>query len=357
MAESKKVLGLMSGTSLDGLDLALVNITEANDGMHYEIVAAETIEYDQKRRDELINAKMLSGEKLFELHHKFGVFLGESSLKFLQKHQLSCDLIASHGHTIFHQPANGFTTQIGHGAAIAAVTGITTVCDFRSIDVALGGQGAPLVPIGDELFFGMYDYCLNLGGIANISFRKNLNRIAFDICPVNMALNYLANACGQNYDAEGKIAASGKLNTALLDKLNALEFYRTPYPRSLGVEWFNEYFLPVLNASTASLTDKTTTVTHHIAKQIGDSLTISDNKLKSTLLVTGGGSKNKFLVQKIQENTSVQIIIPDEKIIDFKEALIFALLGYLRINNHKNTLATVTGAKKDSVGGAVYLMA
>lgn len=356
MAASLKVLGLMSGTSLDGLDLALVNITEANDGLHYEIVAAETIEYDQKRRDELANANLLSGEKLFELHHKFGVFLGESSLNFLQKHQLSCDLIASHGHTVFHQPANGFTTQIGHGADIAAIAGITTVCDFRSLDVASGGQGAPLVPIGDELFFGMYDYCLNLGGIANISCKVKNSRIAFDICPVNMALNYLANSGGLKYDAEGKLAAAGKLNTTLFDKLNALEFYRKPYPRSLGAEWFNEYFLPIINSSTATLNDKLHTITQHIAYQISQALTLAGNNPNTTALITGGGAKNKFLIQKIQEKTTVKIIVPDVKIIDFKEALIFALLGYLRINNNKNTLASVTGAKKDSVGGAVYLM-
>lgn len=357
MTEGKNVLGLMSGTSLDGLDLALVNITDAVDGLKHEIVAAETIEYDQKQRDALANAKTLSGEKLFELHHKFGVLLGQCALNFLKKHQLTCDLIASHGHTVFHQPANGFTTQIGHGADIAAISGITTVCDFRSLDVALGGQGAPLVPLGDELFFGAYDFCLNLGGIANISFRKNNRRIAFDICPVNMALNYIATACGHKFDSDGKIAASGKLNTALLDKLNALEFYSKPYPRSLGAEWFHEYFQPVLDSSNAALNDKMNTITHHIAKQIADSLNISDNKLNATLLVTGGGTKNKFLLQKIQESSSVQIIVPDEKIIDFKEALIFALLGFLRINNNKNTLASVTGAKSDSVGGAVYLMA
>ncbi|MGZ3903327.1 MAG: anhydro-N-acetylmuramic acid kinase [Bacteroidia bacterium] len=352
MSDKYKVIGLMSGTSLDGLDIAYCEFALKGKKWSYKILNAETVAYHKEGKDKLRNAHLMAAEELCELHTDFGFFIGEKVLKFIKKNKLKkVDLISSHGHTIFHQPLNHFTLQIGDGATIAAVTGIKTVCDFRSTDVALGGQGAPLVPIGDELLFSDYEACLNIGGIANISFKQKEKRIAFDICPANLLFNHLAKQTGQEYDKGGKIAASGKFNDALLRKFNSLSYYKKYKSKSLGREDIQRDFISAIDNSKVSLKDKLATASEHAAFQTARVL--NNFKVKN-VLVTGGGAYNKDFLERISAYTDCKLIISDDKTIQFKEALIFAFLGVLRLRNEVNTLKFVTGAKRDSCGGAIY---
>lgn len=345
------VLGTMSGTSLDGLDLALCHFTRHLSGWQYTVLAVTTCPYTDDLRERLAKAIELSAYEFAKLDVELACSMAEAINTFLAGQEVRPDFIASHGHTTFHQPAIGLTSQIGSGAVLAAHTGITTVCDFRTVDVALGGQGAPLVPIGDELLFGKYDACLNLGGFSNISFRQNGCRVAFDISPCNMALNYLAEKLNLAYDRDGEVARKGQINHSLLDELNNLDFYRQTGAKSLGKEWFDKAFRPLLDASDISVVDKLRTLTEHIAMQLAYA---SNGGRGETMLVTGGGARNLFLIERLREIGSKQIIIPDLQTVDFKEAIIFAFLGVLRICGEVNCLRDVTGARTDNCGGAVY---
>lgn len=343
----------MSGTSLDGVDLALCDL----DGDGYHVVAAETVPYTAEWRQRLSSLENASAYEYALANVELGHYMGRTIASFLKRNNLTADAVASHGHTIFHQPHLGLTTQIGDGDAIAAETGLPVVSNFRTLDVALGGQGAPLVPIGDELLFGQYDACLNLGGIANISYRADGKRVAFDICPCNMALNRLAAMLGYPYDKGGVNARGGQVHTCLLHELDALEYYVASGPKSLGKEWFVEQFWPVVKAfigvvpSLSKVRDALATVSAHIAMQIGRVLEAQNI---GTLLVTGGGAWNSFLIEQIGEyRPSTAITVPDALTVNYKEAIIFALLGYLRITGNVNTLASVTGAKCDSIGGVL----
>ncbi len=346
-----KVIGLMSGTSLDGLDLAYCEFKLEKESYSFEILQAETVEYSENWKEKLQFAHHQNARDFAELNAQYGIFTGEEVSKFISKYNLEVDFLASHGHTVFHEPQKNFTTQIGSGAHIASVVGIKTICDFRTTDVALGGHGAPLVPIGDRLLFGDYEYCLNLGGIANISSEKEGIRSAFDICPVNLVLNYLAQQLGKPYDKGGDFAAQGKFNEALFDTLNADEFYTTTGPKSLGREWIESDVLPILLKSELSTEDKLHTFCCHIAFQIAGCLN------RGRILITGGGTYNTFLLDCFAKYfpEEIEIVIPEAQIIEFKEALIFVFLGVLRIEEKINTLSTVSGASKDSVGGCVYL--
>ena len=337
----------MSGTSLDGLDIALCEFHEENHQVHFKLVASETINYDDTWKERLQNACHATAENYFKLNVDYGEFIAENSNRFLKKNNQTVDFIASHGHTIFHQPQLGFSTQIGCGATIASKTGIPTICDFRSMDVALGGQGAPLVPIGDRDLFSQYDSCLNIGGIANISFTKNNTTHAFDICIANMALNYLCELIGKPFDDGGSMASQGKLNNDLLAQLLNLKTNH----KSLGREWFENHMQPLLDNSSLAIEDQLATCVEFCATQISESL--NTHSLKS-VFITGGGAYNHFLIKKLQKLYSGNIEIPNDDIIQFKEAIIFAYLGYLKINNKPNALASVTKASRDSSGGCIY---
>jgi anhydro-N-acetylmuramic acid kinase len=349
--ENSKIhaLGVMSGTSLDGLDIAAVEFIYHNKKWSFELKAADTIKYSAEWEQTLSKASELNAEQLTSLDFKYGRFIGESVSTFIKKHNFDPALVASHGHTVFHQPEKGFTLQIGHGEGIAKECGIQTVNDFRSGDVALGGQGAPLVPIGDRLLFSDYDYCLNLGGFANISFEKNTLRLAFDVCPVNIVLNHYAQKNGLPFDKNGDLGRNGTLNTSLLNALNNLRYYKTPAPKSLGREWVEQAFFPVLETFTIPGSDKMRTLYEHISKQIAQII-----KGKGEILVTGGGAHNGFLMEILRIKSSAKVIIPNQTIVDYKEAIIFAFLGVLRIHGINNCLASVTGAKNDSCGGVVH---
>lgn len=348
-----KLLGLMSGTSLDGLDIAYCEIT--NHG--FELLAAETYPYDPQWVQWLSTLEKATAYQYALVDVELGHYMGKMVNRFRKDHPGPVDAIASHGHTIFHQPQLGLTTQIGDGDSIAAETGLPVVFNFRRLDVALGGQGAPLVPIGDRLLFGSYDACLNLGGIANISYEtgdeKHPWREAFDVCPCNMALNLLARAAGKTYDKDGLMARHGKVLPQLLEQLDNLSYYRQPLPKTLGKEWFVDQFVPLIDLPQASINDLLCTTVEHIARQV--SVAIKGKGIK-TLLVTGGGAKNKYLAGRMQMlMPGCKISIPEENIIDYKEAIIFALLGYLRLNRKNNCLSSVTGASIDNCGGDVCI--
>lgn len=345
------VLGLMSGTSLDGLDLALCEFTFVDEQWQFRITHCETVPFDDAWRNRLATLHQGMAVDLAMADTEFGHLSGRLAREFLNRCGVKPGLIASHGQTIFHQPGRGMTFQIGKGAAIAAETGLPVVCDFRSLDVALNGQGAPLVPAGDRLLFPDYRYCLNIGGFANISMEEKEHRVAFDICPANIVLNGIAEKVGCRFDQDGRIARSGKVYTELLEKLNLLEFYHQPPPKSLGKEWVLKYIDPLIQETPISDNDLMATFTEHISDQISYHLK-GENTDK--VLITGGGAHNKFLVERISQKVHVRVIVPDPVIVNFKEALIFAFLGLMRYTGNINTLSSVTGAKKDSSSGAIY---
>ncbi len=350
MSKEHTGLGIMSGTSLDGIDLAVVRFSR-DAKWDYQLLEAVTIDYPLKWKEKLHNAFQFSAIDLAKLDIELGTYIGESAKKFLEKHQLEIDFISSHGHTIFHQPQKKISVQIGHGQAIADTSGRKVINDFRTADVLLGGQGAPLVPIGDQLLFGSYAYCLNLGGISNISFNKQNKRIAYDICPVNMALNYLSNQLGQSYDRDGNMGMRGNLNKQLLTDLNKLSFYREKPPKSLGREWFEKVFLPVLNSySGIEPIDQLATLYEHIAVQISRQL-----EGNGKMLITGGGAHNSFLLSKIREKTNIECHVPNKQVIDFKEAIVFAFMGLLRLLGETNCYSSVTGALNDSSTGVIFM--
>lgn len=339
-------IGLMSGTSLDGLDICYAKFQNFTN-WEFEILKTETIPYSLEWKNRLQNAILLSAEDLLALDKEYGFYLGEKTQEFISKNNIvDLDFITSHGHTVFHQPQRKFTLQIGDGRAIKLITKKPVIYDFRSQDVLMGGNGAPLVPIGDELLFSQYDACLNLGGFSNISLRKNHQRIAFDISPVNVVLNYFAGKLGKNYDENGDFARNGAINFKILEELNALTFYQKPAPKSLGVEFVNSEIFPLLKDEIPE--NIIATFTEHIAEQIAK--VFNDNHLK-TVLVTGGGTFNTYLLEKIREKSQTELIVPDENIINFKEALIFAFMGVLRLRNEANVLCSATGSSENHCSG------
>lgn len=350
--ETYTVIGVMSGTSLDGVDLALIHFEIKNQKWTYQIFDCETIGYSESWIYKLKNAVSFSNEELESLNSDYTLLLSTIIQDFITKYEIkNLDAVCSHGHTILHQPQNGFTLQIGNLPQIADLSKQIVVCDFRVQDVSLGGQGAPLVPIGDQILFPSFDYCLNLGGFSNISFEKENTRLAFDISPVNTVLNYYAKQLGFDYDDQGQLSREGNIDTHLLQELNQLDFYQKKHPKSLGFEFVKEIILPLIENYQIPVKDKLKTFSEHIAIQIALALPTK----KGSLLITGGGAYNTFLIERIQFHLKeVQIIIPENKTIEFKEALIFALLGVLRLRNETNVLASVTGALKNHSSGVIF---
>jgi len=345
-----RAIGLMSGTSLDGLDIAYCTFYGGS-SWSFELHHAATIPYDEEWRKRLREAHTSSGIELSKLSVDLGIQHGKWVAEFIEQHEAKVDFIASHGHTVFHQPEAGLTLQIGSPAHIVAEAGCDVIADFRTTDVARGGQGAPLVPIGDLLLFEAYPICLNLGGIANMSVKDGMGIKAFDIGLCNMALNHVAELMGLTYDRDGALAQEGHVNEALLNELNALAFFHLSAPKSLGKEFWLTEFLPIVERAQLNESDLLRTLVEHIAVQIGRSLS---SYAPCHVLATGGGAHNSFLVERIQAHTHHTLVVPEKGIVDFKEALIFAFLGALRLNGKSNSLSTVTGALRDSVGGAVY---
>ena len=351
--ENYNVLGVMSGTSLDGVDLAHIIFNYKNGVWVYNMLECQTVAYSDMWVYRLKEAVDYTKDKLEKLNNEYTVLLSGIIKTFIEDNAIKgLDAVCSHGHTILHQPQKGFTLQIGNKQELAKSIDITTVCDFRVQDVQMGGQGAPLVPIGDRLLFNDYSYCLNLGGFSNISFENNGKRAAFDICAVNTVLNYYANKLGLPYDDGGRVAVKGKLVTEMYNELNGLEFYKKPYPKSLGFEYVKEVLLPLIEKYDASVEDKLHTFTIHVAKQVANVINVLP---PGKLLVTGGGAYNVFLLNCMQElMPDTTIVVPDDKTIQYKEALIFGLLGVLKLRGEVNVLSSVTGAVGDHSSGVVF---
>lgn len=342
------IIGVMSGTSLDGLDMAYVRLSY-KESFTYKIIHTETVPYPKECRQKLQNAFHASSKELQELDIRYGKYIGVNVLTFINKYAIkNLDFIASHGHTIFHKPEEGYTLQIGDGKSIAKITNAKVVNNFRVQDVALGGQGAPLVPIGDRYLFANYEYCVNIGGFSNISFEKNDERIAYDVCPSNIVLNHYTRKMDLEYDEGGNIAKSGKLNTALLHDLAKMKFYSLG--NSLGYEQVAEQVIPLIDSYDIEIKDVLHTFTEHIAQKISNNL-----KAKKNVLITGGGAYNCYLIQRIKALSGAFITIPNQTLIEYKEALIFALLGLLKLQGEVNCLSSVTKATKNHSSGMIHL--
>ncbi|MFI5152056.1 MAG: anhydro-N-acetylmuramic acid kinase [Chitinophagales bacterium] len=372
-----RVIGLMSGSSLDGLDMVFVHFQENSGKWVYEIQQTACYPYSTEWSNKLKNAPALSAYDYQLLHTEYGHYLGAQVNRFIEENdlQFQVQLISSHGHTVFHLPAKKMTAQLGDGAAIASSTGINTISDLRSVDLALGGQGAPIVPIGEKLLLEPYRFFLNLGGIANLTARVSMEKsktagsgsvehfIAFDVCPANRILNLLALDAGKTFDEDGYMASTGYLDANLLSRLNQFPYYEYPYPKSLGNEFGNDELYPMIRQASGSIQDKLRTAVEHIAIQVRDSVeevlkNAEPSEKEMRMLVTGGGAHNKFMISRLSELTrriGVELLIADPKLADYKEALIMAFIGVLRWREETNVLSSVTGASRDSIGGAVWM--
>jgi anhydro-N-acetylmuramic acid kinase len=358
-----RVIGIMSGSSLDGLDIAFVEFEETGRKWSYEIKAARCLPYPIEWFQKLQNPTALSAYDYLLLHTGYGKYIGEQVNAFIDDFDLhhKIQLISSHGHTTFHSPLEGMTAQLGDGAAIAATTQINVVSDLRAMDVAFGGQGAPIVPIGEKLLLDDYTYFLNLGGIANLSYKSPNGYIAFDICAANRVLNMLAKAEGKEFDDGGAIAAAGRVYTPLLTRLNTLNYYSLPYPKSLANTFGTDEVFPLVNDFDISTSDKLRTYVEHVVMQIGyavQKVGVNPDAATNKLLATGGGAFNTFLVQRLTQTLkafNIEVVVPDAMLINYKEALIMALIGVLRWREEYNVLDTVTGASRSSIGGAVWI--
>lgn len=338
----------MSGTSLDGVDIARVSLVR-KENWSFQIHETLSLPYPKNILDKLKRAITMGSEDLSLFNIEYTQYLSLLINDFIKKNAIH-DLLAicSHGHTVHHRPEEGYTFQIGNLPALARLTGHRVICDFRLADLSLGGQGAPLVPIGDQLLFAEYDYCLNLGGFANVSYEQNGHRVAFDICAVNVVLNHYAQKLGMEYDAGGAFAKAGTFNHTVLEKLNALEYYTLDAPKSLGIEWVNKQVFPLLK-KIENPSNALATYTEHAAQQISSIIPKG-----SKVLCTGGGSFNEFLMERVEKNSQINPDIPNAQLIEFKEALIFAFLGVLRLRNEVNCLSSVTGASHDHSSGKIF---
>ncbi len=358
-------IGIMSGSALDGLDICYAQYIETGGQWQYEILATECVPYISEWVQKLQEATTLNAYDYQLLHTAYGHYIGNAINQFIEKHQLQYKiaLIGSHGHTTFHAPHLKMTAQLGDGAAIAAVTGLPVISDLRAMDIALGGHGAPIVPIGEKFLLGNYNYFLNLGGIANISYKAADTHIAFDTSPANKILNLLMHTIDKPYDDGGALAATGNVNEPLLQALQQFEYYNLPYPKSLDNAFGIKELFPLIAQAQISLADKLATACAHIAIEIKQGITqiIQQQQLPNqptTLLATGGGALNNYLVQCIQtqlQPLEVHVIAADKQLIEYKEALIMGFMGVLRWREANNVLATVTGASKSSIGGALWL--
>jgi len=345
------VIGVMSGTSLDGVDIVYVKFTK-DETWSFEIISSKTYKYEKSVAELLIDLSKKSIELIKEIDIEYSYELAKIINQFISQFSIKkIDFISSHGHTAIHSPSNAITYQIGNLPILSKKINQDVICDFRVQDVELGGQGAPLVPVGEKYLFKEYDSFINLGGFANISKHAGDNLIAYDICPVNILLNYFSRKIGKEYDDKGLIASSGKFIFSLYQELSNLEYYKLDPPKSLGIEWINEKVIPIIIKYVDNpVEDILNTLSNHIANQISDNL----YGVKK-VLVTGGGAYNDYLIEIIESKTNCKIIIPPNDIIEFKEALIFAFLGVLRNQNINNCYSSVTGASKDHSSGKIYL--
>lgn len=345
------IIGVMSGTSLDGIDIVYVTFN-LDKIWRFEMHFSVTVPYKKEWVQKLNDLVLMSKSELIQIDEAYTSYLAQTINSFIKTHNIRViDAISSHGHTAWHQPQNKVTYQIGNLPKLATLLQQTVVCDFRVQDVDFGGQGAPLVPVGDALLFSKYDYCLNLGGFANISSSINNERIAYDICPVNIVLNFYVKQLGFEYDNEGIIASTGMLNLTLLNKLNDLDFYKKRFPKSLGLEWVKSNIFPLIDSHGLAIKDILRTFVEHVAIQISKEI---NSKEYASVLVTGGGAYHGFLMNRIKALSNNTIVKPTNEIIEYKEALIFGFLGVLKLRGEINCLKSVTGALQDHSSGKIF---
>ena len=346
------VIGVMSGTSLDGLDIVYVKFTQ-NESWSFKIINSKTYKYEDSTTEILNEISRKSLKEIKEIDLEYSKKLAKMINEFIDEFSINkIDFVSSHGHTAIHDPSNLITYQMGNLSTLSTEINQKVICDFRVQDVKLGGEGAPLVPVGEKYLFQEYDSFINLGGFANISNHKGESLIAYDICPVNIVLNNLSKKIGKDFDDKGSIASSGKLIINLYEELEKLEYYQSSPPKSLGIEWVDEYIFPLINKYFDYPTeDLLNTLSNHIANQISNNLKNLDK-----VLVSGGGAYNDYLIHLIRSKTDSEIILPSKNIIEFKEALIFAFLGVLRLLNINNCYSSVTGASKDHCSGKIFLL-
>lgn len=360
-----RVIGLMSGSSLDGLDIVFAELEETGGKWTYSISAAACQPYTPEWKEKLTRAIHLNARDYQLLHSAYGHYIGRQVNAFMEEYNLQyrVGMIASHGHTTFHLPPD-MTGQLGCGAAIAAETELPVITDLRAMDLAFGGQGAPIVPMGEKYLLGDYQYFLNIGGIANISANRTDGYIAFDICPANRVLNMLVAELALEYDAGGEISAGGSVDPSLLAKLNAFSYYDQAYPKSLANDFGTDTIYPLIKQSGLSVPDALRTMVEHIAQQVRKSVIMilaRNNEQQANgarMLVTGGGAFNTYLVKRISEllqPLDLQTIVADDRLANYKEALIMAFLGVLRWREESTVLSSVTGARRDSIGGAMWM--
>lgn len=356
-----RVIGVMSGSSLDGLDIAFVELHANSGKWDFDIIKAETVPYSGEWVEKLRNAIHLDTKNYLLLHSEYGHYIGRQVKDFIERHNLSYKvaLVSSHGHTTFHIPPY-MTAQLGDGSAIAAETGLPVISDLRALDLAYGGQGAPIVPVGEKLLLSDYQFLLNIGGIANISVSHPTEYIAYDVCPANRVLNMIVAKKGLTFDDGGSIASTGHVNTGILQDLNRQGYYGKAYPKSLANDFGTDTIFPLLERGQLTDEDALCTYTEHIAVQVSAEIEKHIHRLglpNARMLVTGGGAFNRYLVGRLRhylEPMRVEVDIPDPVLVNFKEALIMALLGVLRWRDEPTTLSSVTGASRDSIGGAVW---
>lgn len=380
------IVGLMSGTSLDGVDAALIKILDGKDGLQIELVKYLSVPYSRELKEqlgELCIPEMARINKISGMNMYLAEIFSEVTLKVVQQAGLTPSdilLVSSHGQTIFHQPVpinmEGrdiiSTLQIGDISVLAERTGITTVGDFRTRDMAVGGSGAPLVPYADYMLFANENYgrvIVNIGGIANITVLSKggtaADVIAYDTGPGNMIIDAFvswATAGREFFDRNGKIARQGTVNERWLNKLLEHTYFEQNYPKSTGREMFGVHFARELwqeaESLFMSLEDRIATVTALTAKTIAKEIL---NHGKSAhikeVLISGGGRFNQTLFNRIQEYLSKEIsVVGIEEYgmnADAKEAVIFALLGYQCFKKRTNNLPTATGATKEVVMGKI----
>ncbi|PWI31272.1 anhydro-N-acetylmuramic acid kinase [Flavobacteriaceae bacterium LYZ1037] len=347
-----RIVGVMSGTSLDGVDLVFATFNNIQGNWSFKIHTSKTLAYTNEWFNTLKHLVLKPLEELQEIDIKYTEYLAGIIQDFIHENKIThLDAICSHGHTALHQPEEGMTYQIGNLPSLFQILQRTIVCNFRVQDVTLGGQGAPLVPIGDKLLFSKYDFCLNLGGFANISFEKNNQRVAYDICPVNIVLNHYVSKLGFDFDDKGTIASRGSVHQKLLDQLNELEFYKQEPPKSLGLEWVNKNTIPLIDGYKLPIETILRTFVEHIAIQISNNI---NHQEKACVLITGGGAYHQFLIQNIQKKTANTLEIPENALVEFKEALVFGFLGVLKLRNEINCLQSVTGANYNHSSGVIF---
>lgn len=354
-----QAIGLMSGSSLDGIDIACCEFQQRGDAISFTLLAAETILLTEAWQGRLLHLPDQSARILAQTHVYFGHYLAQLTRDFIERHQLDPDFIASHGHTVFHDPDRRYTTQIGDGAALAALTRRTVITDFRTQDIAINGEGTPIAPAADRYLFSEYDYLLNIGGIANLTLNRPGRPIAFDLSGANQVFNALAQLTGQPYDADGALARNGQLLPDLLHDVEALPYFEQRPPKSLANSWVQQTLLPYFLEHPASVEDRLHTAVQHLVQVTTRSIERLPQPPHAarTLLVTGGGAFNTFLIEELQtrlQSLGIQIVLPDPDIIHFKEAILMALMGLLRLQGRPNCFRSVTGARRDTVGGAIY---